>query len=54
MIRVTQAYDAASKDVITAEYARQTHRRHGCPEEILRLALLSTIDLLQVAHTDSC
>ena len=47
-VRITQSYDEASKNVIAAEYARYTHRHHKCPEDILRMALLSTVDLLQV------
>lgn len=46
IIRATQAYDDASRDVITGEYARSTHGFHGCPEEIVKTALESTIDLL--------
>jgi hypothetical protein len=46
VIRVTQAYDEASKDLIAGEYARSTHKYHGCSEEIVRTALLSTVDLL--------
>jgi hypothetical protein len=45
-MRSTKAYDEASKDVITGEYARSTHAFHGCSPEILKMALLSTVDLL--------
>ena len=47
-MRVTQSYDETSKDIIATEYARMTHKHHGCPEDILRMGLLSTCDLLQV------
>lgn len=46
VMRSSQAYDEASKDLIAGEYARSTHAFHGCPPEILKLALLSTVDLL--------
>lgn len=46
VIRATQAYDDTSKDVITGEYAKSTHAYHQCPEEILKTALESTVDLL--------
>ncbi len=45
---MTDAYDHTSKDIIASEYARHTHRLHGCPEDILRMGLLSTMDLLSV------
>lgn len=45
-MRSSQAYDEASKDLIAGEYARSTHAFHGCPPEILKMALLSTVDLL--------
>ena len=46
MIRATQAYDDTSKDVITGEYAKSTHAYQQCPEEIIKTALESTVDLL--------
>lgn len=50
VIRSTQAYDEASKDVIASEYARSTHAFHGCSPELLKTALLSTVDLIWAAE----
>ena len=52
VLRVTQAYDEASKDVITGEYATSTHAYHGCSKEIVQAGLLSTVDLLWAAPPD--
>ena len=46
---MTQAYDEASKNVIVGDYARSTHNYHGCSHELVRSALLSTVDLLWAA-----
>lgn len=48
VLRVTDAYDRTSKDIIATEYARNTHRLHECPEHILRMGLLSTVDVLEL------
>lgn len=50
ILRSTQAYDEAGKDMITGEYARSTHAFHGCSPEILKSGLLGTIDLLWAAN----
>ena len=42
----SHAYDDSSKDIIASDYARYTHSYHGCSQEVVRLALLSTVDLL--------
>lgn len=43
-------YDTESKDLIAKEYARSYHGHNclpdGCPEDILKAALLSTVDML--------
>ena len=52
VLRVTQAYDEASKDLIASEYAHSTHACHGCSPEIVQSALLSTVDLLWAAPPD--
>lgn len=49
VIRVTQAYDESAKDVIAGEYARCTHHYYGCPEEIVKSAILWTVDSLRSA-----
>lgn len=45
-----QGYDYESKDLIVSEYARSYHGHNalpeGCPEEILKAALLSTVNML--------
>jgi hypothetical protein len=46
VIRVTNAYDEASKDVIIGDYARYTHSCHKCSEDTIKAALRSTVDLL--------
>lgn len=46
VIRSTHAYDDSSKDIIASDYARYTHRYHGCSPEAVKHALLSTVDLL--------
>jgi hypothetical protein len=43
---VTQSFDETSKDVIVSEFAKNTHVRHGCEPEIVRVILLATVDLL--------
>ena len=48
VIRVTDAYDRTSKDIIASEYARNTYKLHDCPEHILRQGLLSTVDILEI------
>jgi len=44
-------YDNESKDLIAKEYARSYHGHNclpeGCPENILKAALLSTVDMLE-------
>jgi hypothetical protein len=45
-MRVTEAYDESSKDMLAGEYARSTHVFHGCSPEILKTGLLCTVDLL--------
>ena len=44
-------YDESSKSLIASEYARCYHGHNslpdGCPEEILKAALLSTVDMLE-------
>lgn len=52
-MRVTHAYDEASRDMIAGEYARSTHAFHGCSPEILKSGLLGTIDLLWAAVVPS-
>lgn len=45
-----QGYDYESRDFIATEYAKSFHGHNalpeGCPEEILKAALLSTVDML--------
>ena len=47
---VHQGYDYESRDFIATEYAKSFHGHNalpeGCPEEILKAALLSTVDML--------
>ena len=47
VIRVTQAYDESTKDIIAGEYARCTHQYYSCPEEIVKTAILWTVDSLR-------
>lgn len=49
IMRVTQAYDEGSKDMIAGEFARSTNAFHGCSPEILKSGLLGTVDLLWAA-----
>jgi hypothetical protein len=46
VIRSTHAYDESSKDSIAAEYAKYTHRYHGCAQELVKASLLSAVDIL--------
>jgi hypothetical protein len=46
VVRSTHAYDESTKDIIAGEYARYTHRYHGCSPDIVKQALLSAVDLL--------
>jgi hypothetical protein len=46
ILRVTQSFDDTSKDVIVSEFAKNTHLRHGCAPDIVRVILLATVDLL--------
>jgi hypothetical protein len=48
VIRVSDTYDRTCKEFIAAEYAKNTHRLHDCPEHILRMGLLSTVDILEL------
>lgn len=48
--RASESYDKACRDLITSEFARSTHKLHGCPEEILRLGLECTADLIQASR----
>ena len=48
VIRVSDAYDRTSKEIIATEYSRNTHKLHDCPEHILRMGLLSTVDILEL------
>jgi hypothetical protein len=50
VMRVTQSYDDASKDMIAGEFARSTASHHGCSQEVLKASLLSTLDLLWATH----
>ena len=46
VMRSSQAYDEASKDLIISDYARQSHQYHRCSPDIVKASLLSTLDLL--------
>jgi hypothetical protein len=46
VVRVTKAYDEASKDLIIGDYARQSHQYHRCSFDVVKNSLLSTLDLL--------